>query len=261
MKVDKVIFSSDDSEYLDFWKLNSEITFKKLGITPVLFHITDEETDFYEDNFGIIKKIRKLPNYPTGIQAQIVRMYGTKYFQEEVCLTNDIDMFLFNHSFLENNLKDIKDDEMAILNSDAYDPKRPECTGIFRGPDRYPICYIAAKGKTFNKLLDTDVSFSDYVDKVESVGIRGHNDEIFFGKAVNSNENIKIHKIERGYCTNFYAPGRIEKDSFNKDSKSEFFKLNVNGYINISNFIDCHCKGPYIENRESIDKIRELILK
>jgi hypothetical protein len=67
MKVDKVIFSSDDSEYLDFWKLNSEITFKKLGITPVLFHITDEETDFYEDNFGNKenKETAKLSNrYP-----------------------------------------------------------------------------------------------------------------------------------------------------------------------------------------------------
>ena len=34
MKIDKIIFSSDDSHYLDFWKINSEITLKKLGITP-----------------------------------------------------------------------------------------------------------------------------------------------------------------------------------------------------------------------------------
>ena len=57
MKIDKIIFSSDDSHYLDFWKINSEITLKKLGITPVLFHITDEDSDFFEDEFGLVKKI------------------------------------------------------------------------------------------------------------------------------------------------------------------------------------------------------------
>ena len=185
MKVQKVIFSSDDSYYLDFWKLNSEITKKKLGITPVLFHITDEETDFFEDEFGIVKKIKKLPDISPGVQAQIVRMYGTKYFSEEVCLTNDIDMLLFDKEYLEKNLKNIDENDLVILNSDAYDPIRPECVGIFSGPDRYPICYVAAKGKTFNELLGTNVSFSDYAKKIESFGIPGHNDELYFGKVVN----------------------------------------------------------------------------
>ena len=61
MKIDKVIFASNDSSYLKFWKLNSEITLKKLGITPVLFHITDEESDFYKDEFGLVKKVKQLP--------------------------------------------------------------------------------------------------------------------------------------------------------------------------------------------------------
>ena len=186
-------------------------------------------------------------------------MYGTKYFSEDVCLTNDIDMLLFNKEYIEKNLESIDDEDLVILNSDAYDPKRPECVGIFSGPDRYPICYIAAKGKIFDKLLGTNITFREYVKKIESFGVPGHNDELYFGKIANENKTINIHRIKRGYCTNFYAPQRIEKDSFEKKNQSQFFKLNVNGFIDISQFIDCHCL-PYKENEEIINKIKNLIL-
>ena len=102
MKIDKIIFSSDDSHYLDFWKINSEITLKKLGITPVLFHITDEDSDFFEDEFGLVKKIKRLTNHSDKVQSQIVRMYATKYFPNEICLTNDIDIFLYLLNNKEN---------------------------------------------------------------------------------------------------------------------------------------------------------------
>ena len=256
MKVTKVIFSSDDSHYLDFWKMNSEITLKILGITPVLFHITDEDSDFFKDEFGLVKKIKRLPNHSDNVQSQIVRMYGTKYFPDEVCLTNDIDMFLFNKPYLYDNLKNIDDDDMVILNSDAYDSNRPECVNEYAGPDRYPICYISAKGNIFNKLLNTDVSFQDYVDRVESVGLKGHNDEIYFGRMVNNQNDIKVHKIKRGYCSYFYAPQRIEKYMFNLNEQ-QAFKVNINGHIDMSYFIDCHCKSPYSENKYLIDKIIE----
>ena len=259
MKVNKIIFSSDDSHYLDFWKINSEITFKKLGITPVLFHITDEDSDFFEDEFGLVKKIKRLTNHSDKVQSQIVRMYATKYFPNEICLTNDIDMFLFNKDYLVNNLENISDDDMVILNSDAYDSNRPECRYEYAGPDRYPICYIASKGTTFNKILNTDVSFQEYADRVESVGIEGHNDEIYFGRMVNNQDNIKVHKVKRGYCSNFYVPQRIEKFMFNLNEKLTF-RIDVTGYVDMSYFIDCHCKSPYSENKILIDKLKDQIL-
>jgi hypothetical protein len=259
MKVTKIIFSSDDSHYLDFWKINSEITFKKLGVTPVLFHITDEDSDFFEDEFGLVKKIKRLTNHSDKVQSQIVRMYATKYFPNEICLTNDIDMFLFNKNYLVNNLENISDDDMVILNSDAYDSNRPECVYEYSGPDRYPICYIAAKGTTFNKILNTDVSFQEYVNRVESVGLEGHNDEIYFGRMVNNQNEIKVHKVKRGYCSNFYVPQRIEKYMFNLNDQLTF-RIDMTGYVDMSYFIDCHCKSPYFENRILIDKLKEQIL-
>ena len=63
MKINNAIFAVDDNiNYQGFWEINSEICKKNLNITPVLFKITDEETDFYEDKFGLVKHIKKIPN-------------------------------------------------------------------------------------------------------------------------------------------------------------------------------------------------------
>jgi hypothetical protein len=260
MKVDKIIFSSDDSNYLNFWKINSEITLKKLGITPVLFHITDEESDFYEDEFGIVKKIKKIPNHSTAIQSQIIRMYATKFFPDEICLINDIDMFLFDLEYLNSCISDKNDDDIVILTSDAYDSNRPECIGDYSGPDRYPMCYVAAKGKTFNKILNTDINFEEYVNNVQSCVSLYGGDEIYFGRMVNNQTHTKVHKIKRGVCSNFYTPRRIEKYMFSNYTNKTFI-FNLNGVFDIKNFIDCHCPFPENETqRLLIDKIKNMIL-
>jgi hypothetical protein len=56
MKLEKIIFATDDNpEYSGFWKINSEICKKKLGITPVLFKIG--ETNLQQDTNIINKTI------------------------------------------------------------------------------------------------------------------------------------------------------------------------------------------------------------
>jgi hypothetical protein len=265
MKVDKIIFSSDDSKYLEFWPHVAEISIKKLGITPVLFHITDEESDFFEDDYGIVKKIKKIQGINTSNQAQIYRMYGTKWFSEDVCMISDIDMFFFNKKYLQNTITEISEEELVIIGSDAYDSSRPECVGILSGPDRYPICYVIGKGKTFNTILDTDRDFGDYIINVLSHGPNWDSDEMFFGKKVNNQNKVRINKIERGYSSNFHLNDRIEKYMFDDlrrfDDFHSFFKINLNGKINLKNYIDCHCKGPFSVYKDLILKIKNEILK
>ena len=146
---------------------------------------------------------------------------------------------------------------VTILNSDAYDPKRPECVGIYSGPDRYPICYIAATGKIFNKILDTNVSFTEYHNRLLSLNKGWDTDEIYFGTLVNKTD-IKVNRIKRGISSNFFTPNRIEKHNFNQTG---LWKLDLNGSINIDNFIDCHCAGPYSEFKTQIDNLVKVILE
>lgn len=64
MKVDKIIFGCDDNpDYLFYWEINARVCREVLEIEPVLFWITDEDSDFYHDGHGLVKKIKKLPDH------------------------------------------------------------------------------------------------------------------------------------------------------------------------------------------------------
>ena len=101
MKINKVIFAVDDSHYLDFWPTQAKICKEILNIEPVLFHITNENNDFYNDGHGLVKKIKKVDGINTGAQAAMGRMFFTKYFPEEVCLVADIDLISINRNYLQ----------------------------------------------------------------------------------------------------------------------------------------------------------------
>lgn len=252
--INKIIFASDSNpDYIDFWEINSKVCSKKLKITPVLFYICDEESDFYWDKYGLIKKVKRVSDN-TSFEAQIFRMFGTKYFMDDVCLTSDIDMLLFNPSYLKNKV--IDKNSITIFGSDGYDPARPECKGVYSGPDRYPICYNVATGNIFNIILNTNVEYYEYYNRLFNLNLGVDTDEIYFGQLVNKTY-IKINKIKRGYSSNFHLSDRIEKYNFHESSP---FRLNLYGDINISKYIDCHCERPYNKYKVQIDNIVDLVL-
>jgi hypothetical protein len=258
MKVDKIIFAVDDNpEYQGFWEVNSEICERVLGITPILFKISNYDSDFVKSEFGYVKNVKSIDGVDTGFQAQIYRMYGTSFFKNEVCMTSDIDMLLFNKEYIDSNLKNISVEDLVIFNSDAYDESRPECDGIHSGPDRYPICYSVGKGSTFNKIINTDISFEEYCKKLQDLNLGWDTDEIYFGKCVNSQTDIKVHKLVRGYSSNFHCPNRIEKIDF---TKKELHQLDLEGKINLDSFVDCHCARPFSQHQVAINNIRTSLL-
>ena len=206
--INKIILSSNNNtDYLEFWSVNSLICSKKLKITPVLFYICEENSDFYWDEFGLVKKIKQISGN-SGFESQIFRMYGTKYFPSDICIISDIDMLLFNKDYLTNDL--FNKNSISILNSDAYDSNRPECTGIY---DRYPMCYIVATGEIFNQILNTNVNFIEYHNRLLNLNKGWDTDEIYFGALINQTD-IKVNKIKRGYSSNFHIHNRIEKHHF-----------------------------------------------
>jgi hypothetical protein len=256
MKIDKVIFSCDDS-YLMFWEHTSEVIKKVLNIEPVLFFINEEEeTDFYQDKFGTIKKIKKVDFIDSSLLSQIYRFYGTKFFQNEVCMISDVDMFLFNKYWVNDHLNEKNEDDLVIMNSDAYDPKRIETLNHY---PRYPACYSVGKGSTFNKILNTDRSIEDYTSEVSSLNAGWDSDEIYFtNKLIYGDHNVNYHLIKRGYSSYYYVPGRIEKYMFNPEESQQVGKLNLNGTINFDTFIDCHA---WRWNMDLVKKIKSEILE
>ena len=273
MKIDKVIFGVDDNPlYQGFWEIQAKICREILNITPVLFKITDEESDFYDDGNGLVKNINKesCSGIITSFLSPVIRMYGTKYFPDEVCITGDIDMIMINKNYFIDNVSNFSNDDLVLFDAGAYDPNREECNdeSLFAG-ERYPICYAAAKGSTFKKILDTDRPFPQYAHELGLLRLGWGTDEIYFGRQVNKYENeINVHKIYRPRKNGWIVEDRIDRHNFpidfTNDKEREFNEkygnykedLLLNGY-----YIDAHCPRPYDECKREIDELVELIFK
>jgi hypothetical protein len=119
------------------------------------------------------------------------------------------------------------------------------------------MCYIAGKGMTFNKIINTSIEFSEFCVHLHKMNLDWDTDELYFAEQLKNNHTVKVHKLIRGYSSEYYTPNRIEKHNF---TDTGAFKLNLNGFINIDNFIDCHCARPYSTYKSQIDNIKNKIL-
>jgi hypothetical protein len=284
MKIDKAIFGVDDSYFMEFWPLQAKICKELLGIQPVLFYICEEDSDFYDDGYGLVKKIKKVYDKKngdvihTGLLACIARMYGTKYFPNDVCLTCDLDMLMINKEYFIDQIQNFHKDSLVIYSSDAYDLNRPEASELFKNEpfpftqEMYNYPYNAAKGETFDKILDTSCSFEDFVDRhsnfKEGYKYMWMIDEFYFSDCVNNKDHgVEVHKLKRGYTSPWIADRRIERHNFPVNLEWEAERQNQkkfgvydeeklrNGY-----YIDVNCCRPYTKFKNEIDHLINIVL-
>lgn len=258
MKIDKVIMSCDDNpNYLNLWPYVSKVCRLTLGITPVLFHISDEYSDFIPDAYGIVKKIKKHPDIPASFQSQIYRMYGTRFFQNENCLISDIDMLIYNKEYFVNQVQEYNEDCLITYLSDAYDLSRPDCQQIW-GLYRIPMCYNLAKGVTFSKLLNLNCDFNEFAERIYNhefgyIVPEFHRDEVFLGRTMHRNHNdIEIIKLKRDIKDVNMIPRRIEKKEFYETNSDRIYSKEL---------VDSHIPNDWQSNMDLFKiKINDILV-
>jgi len=278
MKIDKAIFGVDNSYFLEFWPVQAKVCKELLGIEPVLFYICDEESDFYYDDYGLVKKIKKVDDVNTGLLACIVRMFGSKFFPNEVCLTCDLDMLMINKEYFVNQIEKFDNDSLVIFTSDAYDLNRPEATELFNNEpfpftqEMYGYPYNAAKGVIFNKILDTDCTFEEFVHRHNNYKPGYHYmwmiDEFYFADCVNHKKhNVEVNKLIRGHKSPWKANRRIDRHNFpvNLEFQNEIDAQIKDGIYNVDllengYYIDANCCRPYNKYKNAIDNLVNIVL-
>jgi hypothetical protein len=233
MKIDYAIVASDSNPmYLDFWPIVRDLWINLIKIKPILVLISDK--NLVTDNGDhIIHEVKAVDGHSTAFQSQIVRMYITKYYLDDVCITSDIDMLPLSHYYFNNIVNELNDDSLAILSSDAY-------TTI-----RYPLCYNVGKGQIFNDVLDLNCEFDEYCDRLSKFEQGWDTDELYFGKCVNEfNYRDRIYLTDRGWKYGM-ALNRIDRVNW-------VYDINAlkNGY-----YIDCHSLRPYSKYKMEVDKL------
>ncbi len=238
MKIDYAIVSTDQNEmYKDFWSIVKNLWINLIDITPILVEIGDYN-EIIDDGECVIHKIKKIEGINTGLQSQIARMFITKYYKDDVCVTSDIDMLPLSKEYFTKSIESYDNDSLIIFSSDAYPNK-----------NRYPICYNAAKGGLFNEILDLDVSFEEYCNRLIDYGWGWDTDELYFGKKVNeySNKN-RIIKLNRGW-SNGIANDRIDRVNWNYDITR----------LKNQKYIDSHSLRPLTTYNNEVKQLIELL--
>lgn len=278
MKINKIIFASDNSYFLEFWPVQAKLVKELFGWEPVLFRIDEEESDFYDDGNGLVKKVKSVDGIHTAIQACTVRMFGTKYFPDDVCVCGDLDMLMINKNYFIEQLKHYPEESLVIMSSDAYDFSRPESEKLFEDEplpfrqEMYGYVYNVGKGKTFTKILNSDCSFEEFMNRhsnyKEGYKIMWLIDEFYFSDCVNNNNHgVEIIKLKRGHYSEFLTPRRIERHNFpvNLIWGGEIKNQQKYGTYDLEKlkkgfYIDVNCVRPYSDYKNAIDEVVQIVL-
>ncbi len=174
------------------------------------------------------------------MQAQVIRLFLPILFPDEGCLIADIDMIPISKSYFHEG--------SSPCSEDAFIVYRNMAPGYERG-GKYPMCYIAAKGKIFSDVFG--ISSYEEIPKLirnfSEKGYRWSTDErmlYIYAKKWEKNGGNLI-------CLNHTVGPRLDRIRWNIDFNN----------LDISKYIDCHCPRPYSTYKNSIDQVIKAIKK
>jgi len=237
MNIDYVVIGSNlNPLYLDFWPVISKVWKEKFSITPVLGLICDEDSDFIESDFGIVKKFKQIDNLDTGLQSQIVRLYLPKLLSGN-CLISDIDILPLSKKYFKDIPKLFNENDFVIFSAD-----NPECLAT----RQFPMCYVLGNSDKYKEIFDLDLNWSDFCSHLNSFGWGWFTDQRYlYEKVIEKKESCKF--LKRGWQG--LANYRIDRAYWRYDDN-----LIGDGY-----YIDSHLLRPYSQHKSEIDKIISLI--
>ena len=242
MSLDYVIVGSNTNPmYLEFWDVISKVWKEKFNVIPVLGLICDEDSEIYEDKYGLVKKFKQVKGVDTALQSQIVRLYLPKFLDGK-CLISDIDMIPLSPKYFQENLSKVNNENVVIYSSDNL--------GCIQN-NMYPMCYISAHSNTFKNVLSLDISWNEFVYSKNTRKEGWYTDQKFIFERINEYNQEKNNCIflNRGWLSSGSAEKRIDR------IKWEYIPEKVKEDY----YIDCHSLRPYSEHKEEIDKLIKLL--
>lgn len=234
MKINKSIVATDNNKlYFDCLPLIAEGWGKMGNIETVVAAIGKFELN---EKDATILNFDEIEGIPTGFIAQVIRFILPAFFPEEICITSDIDMLPLSKNYFVKEIEKYPSDSILILTSDAY--------GV---DNKFPMCYIVAKGKYFKLLIGlNDVrkeTINNFIIELYNKNLGWVTDEVFFGACIKEKKkDFDIHFLERCKHKPFNTT-RIDRSNWNISK----IKLLRNKYI------DSHLLRPISNYRQQLE--------
>lgn len=224
MIINRAIISTDDNPlYYEFWPLAAN-GWRNAGIEPTNAVIGTVNLDH---SLGTIIRVPEIDGISSAFIAQVIRFIVPCLFPEEVSVVGDIDMIPLSKSYFTTDLKAYGDDKIIVFSSDAY-----------KNELRYPMCYIAGKGKYFQEIIGLEnTSFASielFIKKLHGLNLGWDTDELFFAKKLHESVLFKQTILLKREGWQPFASNRIDRGNWNYSR----WKLYKNKYI------DAHALRP-----------------
>ncbi len=252
LKINRVILSTDNNPvYMEFWPIVSKLWKDVIGVQPTLAFIADKSVKI-DESLGDVIRFEPIPGISTATYAQCIRLLLPAYFEDEVCITSDIDMLPVNKDYFVNSIKGIPDDCFVNYKNGYY-----ERDGSFL---QYPICYNVAKGKIFKEIFkiasiqDIPLIIKQWVSK----GYGWNTDERILYKSLHEWCYFKSRFIRLGHLDK----DRIDRFRYRDPKDGEWFFQYDDKLLQNNFYVDAHCPRPYHKYKNEIDNlVNKLIFK
>jgi len=238
----------DNSYYLDFWPLVSQVWKHRIGYEPVLIHIGENRN--ISDEFGEVIHSEPIKGYPIHTQAQLARLWYPQKELNTVWITSDIDMFPISRTYWKNI--PLNGFDWCNLNTDMQ--------------NYFPICYNIASGENFKKILSAPDNFGDFLAMVTSTHTSSltHKPENWNRESMSSwsidevflSSMVCSHRDSGGVVLQSLRPG-------GRQSARRLDRVDWNPNISLIQndwYIDCHSLRPLHHYSTEIKKIMDALL-
>lgn len=190
---------------------------------------------------GTIIKVPQIEGISSGFISQVIRFIIPCLFPDEVSVIGDIDMIPLSKDYFTKNIAQYSNDAVLIFSSDAYTTEL-----------RYPMCYIAAKGKYFQEIIglkDTDeATVERFIKDLHALGKKWDTDELFFAEQLHKSALLsRTVFLQRGW--NPMAKNRIDRSHWKYSKFGLFF----------NKYIDVHCLRPMEHHLNELKNIVDYV--
>jgi len=237
MKIDYAIMGSNTNPmYLDFWPIISKTWKEVFNITPVLGLICDEDSDFIEDEYGLVKKYKAIDGIDTGLQSQIIRLYLAKELTGNIIIS-DIDMVPLSKQYFIDQVVAFDESKIYVMSSD-----NAECNNN----KEIPMCYNISEAKLFARMLDLDDTWVEFATRLNSMGFGWTTDQNYLWlkmQEFKQNNPNDVVLLSRGWPRG--ADKRIDRLWWSYEPN-----LVHEGY-----YIDSHLLRPYSQYKSQVDEL------
>jgi hypothetical protein len=241
MKIDYAIMGSNmNPMYLDFWPIISKTWKEVFNITPVLGLVCDEDSDFIEDEYGLVKKFKAIEGIDTGLQSQIIRLYLAKELSGNIVIS-DIDMVPLSKQYFIDQVVGFDSLKIYVMSSD-----NAECNNN----KEIPMCYNISDSQLFARMLELDNTWVEFANRLNSMGFGWTTDQNYLWLKLQQFKEQNpdaVVLLSRGWPRG--ADRRIDRLWWSYDAN----------LVNSGYYIDSHLLRPYQQYKSQVDTLINLL--